>query len=65
MKELGYAEGYKYAHDEASKVADMDCLPDSLKGRRWYHPTEEGREKLPAARLAEIRKIRAGKREKG
>jgi len=62
MKELGYAEGYKYAHDEAHKVADMDCLPDSLKGQRWYHPTQEGREKLLAQRLEEIRKIRVGKR---
>src|SRR5580658_8709853 len=65
MKELGYAAGYKYAHDEAGKVADMDCLPDSLKGQRWYHPTDEGREKLLGQRLEEIRKIRAGNREKG
>jgi len=62
MKELGYAEGYKYAHDEDDKVADMDCLPDSLKGRTWYHPTQEGREKQLAQRLEEIRKIRVQKR---
>jgi len=62
MKELGYSEGYRYAHDEAGKVADMDCLPESLEGRRWYHPTQEGREKQLAARLDEIRRIRAGKR---
>jgi putative ATPase len=62
MKQLGYAEGYKYAHDEDDKVADMDCLPDSLKGRRYYRPTQEGREKQLAQRLEEIRKIRAGKR---
>ena len=62
MKELGYAEGYRYAHDEEDKVADMDCLPDSLQGRRYYHPTQEGREKQLAQRLEEIRKIRAGKR---
>jgi len=62
MKELGYAEGYRYAHDEENKVADMDCLPDSLKGRTWYHPTQEGREKHLAQRLEEIRKIRTGKR---
>jgi putative ATPase len=65
MKDLGYAEGYKYAHDEAGKVADMDCLPDSLKGRRYYHPTQEGREKQLAQRLEEIRKIRGGKRSDG
>ena len=62
MKDLGYSEGYRYAHDEEDKVADMDCLPDSLKGRRYYQPTQEGREKQLAARLDEIRKIRAGKR---
>jgi putative ATPase len=62
MEQLGYGEGYRYAHDEADKVSDMDCLPESLKGRRWYHPTQEGREKQLAARLEEIRKIRAGKR---
>jgi putative ATPase len=62
MKELGYAEGYRYAHDEEDKVSDMDCLPDSLKGRSYYKPTQEGREKQLAARMEEIRRIRAGKR---
>ena len=62
MKELGYAEGYRYAHDEEGKVADMDCLPDSLRGRTYYHPTQEGREKQLALRMEEIRRIRAGKR---
>jgi putative ATPase len=62
MKDLGYSEGYRYAHDEEDKVADMDCLPESLKGRRWYHPTQEGREKQLAARLEEIRRIKRGKR---
>jgi putative ATPase len=62
MKELGYAEGYRYAHDEEDKVADMDCLPESLKGRSYYRPTQEGREKQLAQRMEEIRRIRAGKR---
>jgi putative ATPase len=62
MKELGYARGYRYAHDEEDKVADMDCLPDSLRGRTYYHPTQEGREKQLAARMEEIRRIRSGKR---
>ncbi len=62
MKELGYAKGYRYAHDEDDRVADMDCLPDSLKGRSYYQPTQEGREKLLAQRMEEIRRIRAGKR---
>jgi putative ATPase len=62
MKELGYARGYKYAHDEEGKVADMDCLPDSLKGRSYYQPTQEGREKQLAQRMEEILRIRSGKR---
>ena len=62
MKELDYGKGYRYAHDEEGRVADMDCLPDSLKGRSYYKPTQEGREKLLAARMEEIRRIRAGKR---
>jgi putative ATPase len=62
MKELDYGKGYRYAHNEEGKVADMDCLPDSLKGRNYYKPTQEGREKLLAQRMEEIRRIRAGKR---
>jgi putative ATPase len=62
MKELDYGKGYRYAHNEEGKVADMDCLPDSLKGRSYYKPTQEGREKLLAQRMEEIRRIRAGKR---
>ncbi|HKF49187.1 MAG TPA: replication-associated recombination protein A [Terracidiphilus sp.] len=62
MKELGYAKGYRYAHDEVDRIADMDCLPESLKGRSYYQPTSEGREKQLATRMEEIRRIRAGKR---
>ena len=62
MKELDYGKGYRYAHDEEGRVADMDCLPDSLKGRSYYKPTQEGREKALAQRMEEIRRIRAGKR---
>ena len=62
MKELGYAKGYRYAHEEEDRIGDMDCLPESLKGRSYYHPTQEGREKQLAARMAETRQIRAKKR---
>jgi putative ATPase len=62
MKELEYGKGYLYAHNEEGKVAEMDCLPDSLRGRSYYKPTHEGREKLLAQRMEEIRRIRAGKR---
>jgi putative ATPase len=61
MKDLDYGKGYRYAHDEEGRVADMDCLPDSLKGRTYYQPTQEGREKQLAQRMEEIRKIRAAK----
>jgi len=62
MKELDYGKGYRYAHNEENRIADMDCLPEALKGRSYYHPTQEGREKLQAQRMEEIRRIRAGKR---
>lgn len=62
MKELGYSKGYRYAHDEEDRVADMECLPDSLRGRSYYHPTQEGREKQLAQRMEEIRRIRKEKR---
>jgi putative ATPase len=64
MKELGYARGYQYAHDEEGRVADMDCLPTSLAGRTYYQPTQEGREKQLAQRMEEIRRIREAKRER-
>jgi putative ATPase len=63
MKDLGYAKGYRYAHDEEDKIADMECLPDSLRGRSYYHPTQEGREKQLAQRMDEIKRIRTGKRD--
>lgn len=55
MKQLGYGEGYRYAHDEAGGVAAMDCLPEALRGRRFYEPTERGLERRYAERLASIR----------
>jgi putative ATPase len=64
MKDLGYAKGYQYAHDEEGRVADMDCLPPSLEGRSYYQPTQEGREKQLAQRMEEIRRIRTAKRDR-
>jgi len=61
MKELDYGKGYRYAHDEENKVAAMDCLPPSLLGRRYFEPTQEGREKQLAQRLEELRRLRAAK----
>jgi putative ATPase len=61
MKQLDYGKGYQYAHDLDSKVADMQCLPDSLRGRRYYLPTSEGVEKRIRDRMEEIRKKRKAK----
>jgi putative ATPase len=62
MKSLDYGKDYQYAHDVEGRVADMECLPPSLSNRHYYHPTQEGREKLLAQRMDEIARIRADKR---
>jgi putative ATPase len=56
MKNLDYGKGYQYAHDLEDKVADMDCLPDSLKGRKYYHPQDIGAEAEVKRRLDEVAK---------
>jgi len=58
MKDLGYGKGYAYAHDEAEGVATMECLPEGLRGRRYYVPTDRGQERELAARLEAARLIR-------
>jgi putative ATPase len=59
MKGLGYGQGYQYAHDLEGKIADMQCLPDHLRGRTYYHPTNEGVEKRIRERLEEIKRRRS------
>jgi putative ATPase len=59
MKKLGYGRGYKYAHDVEGKVANMECLPDNLRGRVYYQPTNEGIEKRIRERLEEIERQRS------
>ncbi len=61
MKSLDYGKGYKYAHDEEGRVADMQCLPDSLRDRRYYQPTQEGRERLLGQRMEEIQRLKKAK----
>jgi putative ATPase len=58
MKGLGYGKNYQYAHDAENKVADMQCLPDSLRDRVYYHPTNEGVEKRIRERLEEIKRLK-------
>jgi putative ATPase len=59
MKGLGYGKGYEYAHDTAGKVANMQCLPNNLRDRIYYRPTNEGIEKRIRERLEEIKRLRS------
>jgi putative ATPase len=56
MKDLGYGQGYQYAHNLKEKVADMECLPDSLRDRQYYLPTDQGMERRIQEILAEIKR---------
>ena len=55
MKELGYGKDYQYAHDFEEKVTAMQCLPDSLKDRQYYNPTEQGNEGRFKARYEQLK----------
>lgn len=55
MKELSYGEGYVYAHDTVEKVAAFDCLPENLRGTRYYEPTEAGSEARAKQKLEAVR----------
>ena len=62
MKSLDYGKDYQYAHDVEGRVADMECLPASLAGRRYYQPTDQGRERQLATRMEEISRIKHSRR---
>ena len=64
LRDLNYGKDYQYAHDIEGKVAGMDCLPESLRDRRYYQPTSEGREKLLKQRMEEIERIREENRKR-
>lgn len=55
MKDIGYGKGYQYAHDYKDKLTAMQCLPDSLKDKTYYHPTEQGVEGRFKQRLEYIK----------
>ena len=55
MKDLDYGKGYEYAHDTKEKLTHMQCMPQSLSTREYYHPTAEGEEKEIAERLNKIK----------
>lgn len=55
MEQLDYGKGYQYAHDAPDKLTAMQCLPDSLLGREYYRPTEQGLEGKYKTRLEQIK----------
>jgi putative ATPase len=59
MKQVGYGRGYRYAHDEPEGVSAMDCLPDNLRGRQYYAPSDRGQEADLARRLEAARLVRS------
>jgi putative ATPase len=62
MKDLGYGKGYQYAHDFEDQTAAMECLPDSLQGRRFYEPKDVGAEGEIRKRLDRMREARGTKK---
>ena len=58
MRELHYGEGYQYAHDTEEKLTRMQCLPESLQGKKYYEPTGEGQEAKIKEKLEQIEKYR-------
>lgn len=62
MRDLGYGKGYQYAHDTEEKLTTMECLPESLKGKSYYRPTEEGVEGRFKERLHNIKAWKAARR---
>ena len=65
MKQLGYGEGYRYAHAEEGAISDQQHLPDELTGRTFYVPTDRGFEAEIARRMAEWEQWLARKRAPG
>jgi putative ATPase len=65
MKELNYGKGYEYAHKTEEKTTALECLPEKLKNRRYYEPTDQGKEKILSERKKEWeevrRRLRAGR----
>jgi putative ATPase len=59
MKGWGYGKGYQYAHDFEDKTTAMDCLPENLKGRLYYRPTDEGFERTLRDRMEKVREIQS------
>jgi putative ATPase len=65
MQHLGYGRGYVYAHDAADARVDQEHLPESLRGRQYYRPTDRGLDAEIGRRLAEWRRWRAERKRPG
>jgi putative ATPase len=65
MKALDYGKGYRYAHDDAEAIVDMDCLPETLRGRTFYQPTDRGFEKEVKRRLEGWKELKKTRRDGG
>lgn len=61
MKELEYGKGYQYAHDTKEKLTHMQCMPEALKDRKYYHPGNQGEEERAKERLEAIERWKTGK----
>ena len=59
MKNLEYGKGYEYAHEYEDKLTTMSCLPDSLRDKVYYHPTQQGLEDRYKNRLEQIKAWKA------
>jgi len=64
MTDVGYGRGYRYAHDEPEGVGGIECLPDRLRGTRYYRPGTAGEEAELARRLEDVREKRRRKAER-
>ena len=58
MKDLGYGDGYEYSHNYPHRMTDMVCLPEGLKNRTYYHPSDQGSEAAVRRRIAQIHAIK-------
>lgn len=63
MEDLGYGKDYQYAHDYKEKITGLQCLPDSLEGKHYYNPTDQGVEKRVRKRKEELDSLRLKLRE--
>ena len=62
MRDVGYGKGYKYAHDYEEKMTEMECLPEALRGRQYYKPTDQGLESRFGERYEQIKEWKKTRR---